>query len=593
MRTIAKFLALVLLATACLTAGPSHPVEAAGGRVALVIGNGAYRLHDPLPTAKADVGAVAAALRSLDFDVIEAFDASNGSFRAALNTFSERLRPGDVAVFYFMGYAVQVKGRNFLLPIGAELRKEFDLLTRGVALDAVRHLMEAAGTRANVILLDASYADRISATQAWASAGLGEPARSAKTLTVYSVWPGNELAPPSDSEGSLFSRELSFVLNQPVVDLRDAVRAAVGRVEVTSGAEQRPWIDPTFTSAIRLAATAVATVTEPQDPAPEEPEASQPPPDPVAQPDPIRDDQADQPVPSGAEPGTESAGLPDATEPQVSEPVEETETPEQLGRVYEATLSRAQRGRIQQDLRTLEFYKGGVDRAFGPGTRQGIRRLQSDLGEPQTGYLTESQAAALTVQAERRREEIKVAQAQKDEERRAAEARRKAEEEEARKKAASDQAKPQQQAATQPKRQLSEVERVIRLAENGDSRAQANLGVRYFHGRGVEKDYAKARFWYLKAAEQGETSAQTNLGFIYFNGYGVPKDLAEAAKWLRAAAEQGQREAQYNLGMLYENGSGVPRDYSEAAKWYQRAAERGIDEASRRIDALKQRKLIQ
>ena len=63
-------------------------------------------------------------------------------------------------------------------------------------------------------------------------------------------------------------------------------------------------------------------------------------------------------------------------------------------------------------------------------------------------------------------------------------------------------------------------------------------------------------------AEQGETRAQFNLGTMYDHGEGVIEDDAEAARWYRMAAEQGHASAQFNLGLMYDNGLGVIEDDS-------------------------------
>ena len=105
----------------------------------------------------------------------------------------------------------------------------------------------------------------------------------------------------------------------------------------------------------------------------------------------------------------------------------------------------------------------------------------------------------------------------------------------------------------------SSLEANLKAAEQGDSEAQTDLGMRYHTGDGVPKDYAEAVKWYHKAAEQGHAIAQYNLGVMYAIGEGVPQDDAEAAKWYRKAAEQGRARAQYNLGSMYEQGEGVPQ----------------------------------
>ena len=59
---------------------------------------------------------------------------------------------------------------------------------------------------------------------------------------------------------------------------------------------------------------------------------------------------------------------------------------------------------------------------------------------------------------------------------------------------------------------------------------------------------------YRQAAEQGDVKAQYNLGVCYYKGEGVPKNYVEGARWIRKAAEKGYAEAQYKLGIGYDNG---------------------------------------
>ena len=114
-----------------------------------------------------------------------------------------------------------------------------------------------------------------------------------------------------------------------------------------------------------------------------------------------------------------------------------------------------------------------------------------------------------------------------------------------------------------------------KAAEQGNARAQKNLGYCYQYGQGVTQDYYEAVKWYRKAAEQGFARAQCNLGYCYEYGHSVTKNITEAVKWYRKAAEQGLADAQCNLGYCYESGQGVTQDYYEAVKWYRKAAEQG------------------
>ncbi len=60
----------------------------------------------------------------------------------------------------------------------------------------------------------------------------------------------------------------------------------------------------------------------------------------------------------------------------------------------------------------------------------------------------------------------------------------------------------------------------------------------YSEGKGVPKDCAEAVGWWRKAAEQGNAKAQYNLGLMYDNGEGVPQDYAQAHKWYNLAASR-------------------------------------------------------
>ena len=64
------------------------------------------------------------------------------------------------------------------------------------------------------------------------------------------------------------------------------------------------------------------------------------------------------------------------------------------------------------------------------------------------------------------------------------------------------------------------------------------------------QDYKEAVRLYRLSSEQGNTKAQTNLGFMYSEGRGVPQDYKEAVGWYRLAAEQGDARAQYNLASM-------------------------------------------
>ena len=78
----------------------------------------------------------------------------------------------------------------------------------------------------------------------------------------------------------------------------------------------------------------------------------------------------------------------------------------------------------------------------------------------------------------------------------------------------------------------------------------------YSENQGLERNYAKAAEWFLRAAEQGYTAAQFNLGLLYEEGEGVEQDHEEAIKWYRKAAEAGDIDAQSKLELINKTKKG-------------------------------------
>ncbi len=102
---------------------------------------------------------------------------------------------------------------------------------------------------------------------------------------------------------------------------------------------------------------------------------------------------------------------------------------------------------------------------------------------------------------------------------------------------------------------------VTPLAKAGHVDAQHLLGLMYYMGRGVQRDYKQAMVWHRKAALQGKADAQYVVGAMYYTGNSVPQDQKLAVSWFRKAAEQGHAEAQHALGLMYRyHVAGMPQD---------------------------------
>jgi len=111
----------------------------------------------------------------------------------------------------------------------------------------------------------------------------------------------------------------------------------------------------------------------------------------------------------------------------------------------------------------------------------------------------------------------------------------------------------------------------------GDHAAAAELlGRLYEQGSGVPRDLATAARWWRKAAEEGDARAQLELGLALLKGEGATADSAAGLEWLRRSADGGYAPAQERLGSLYFLGfAGLARDPVAAVAWWAKAAERG------------------
>ena len=146
---------VLLLVCALLLAGPGAArAAAAEARHALVIGNGSYP-NMPLSNPGNDAQAVARALQRAGFDVDLRINANQRQMDEALRVFGDKLRDKGVGLFYYAGHGVQIKGRNFLMPVGAEIQREDEVAYKAVDVQQVLDKMETAKNRINMVVLDA------------------------------------------------------------------------------------------------------------------------------------------------------------------------------------------------------------------------------------------------------------------------------------------------------------------------------------------------------------------------------------------------------------------------------------------------------
>jgi hypothetical protein len=122
-------------------------------RVALVIGNSAYRNVQKLPNPKKDAEAIADLFRGAGFDVVDGTtDLAADALRRALRDFSQQVRDADIAVVFYAGHGMEMNGVNYLIPVDATLARDIDVEDEAVTLDRVIRTIEPARQLQLVIL---------------------------------------------------------------------------------------------------------------------------------------------------------------------------------------------------------------------------------------------------------------------------------------------------------------------------------------------------------------------------------------------------------------------------------------------------------
>jgi uncharacterized caspase-like protein len=234
----------LLLAAWCFSASPALAEK----RVALVIGNSAYQKVAPLTNPANDAGAVAAMLKQIGFDSVEAkMDLKAADMRRALREFGNKTRDADVAVVYYAGHGIEVDNTNYLIPVDAQLETDTDVYDETFPLERILVAVEPA-RQLRLVILDACrdnpFAKTMKRTVASRAIGRGlakvEPT-SPNTIIAYAAKAGST-ASDGDSRNSPFAAALVEHLPKPGLDLRRAFGFVRDDVLKTTGNKQEPYV---------------------------------------------------------------------------------------------------------------------------------------------------------------------------------------------------------------------------------------------------------------------------------------------------------------------------------------------------------------
>ena len=217
----------------------------AGKRVALVVGNSAYQHVSKLQNPKNDAVLVAETLNRLGFALVGGqaqLELDKAGFDSAVQRFGNQMMGAEVALFYYAGHGIQVRGANYLVPVSANPTREADVDFQMVDANLILRQMEGAGTRLNIVILDACrnnpFGGRGLRT---ADGGLAQIRAPEGTLLSYATQPGN-VALDGDDGHSPYTRALVDIMQKPGLDMLQTFNQVGLAVKRATGSAQQPWV---------------------------------------------------------------------------------------------------------------------------------------------------------------------------------------------------------------------------------------------------------------------------------------------------------------------------------------------------------------
>ena len=237
---VARLFALVLLVGAAAPATAAVAPSLAGEpRHALVIGNASYATA-PLVNSANDAAAVAKVLEKAGFKVDLRLNASQKQMQDAVTNFGDRLKSGGAGLFYFAGHGVQIKGRNFMLPVGTDIKREDEVPYKAVDVQQVLDKMETAKNRINLVVLDACRDNPFARSSRSTSGGLSQVDAPIGSLIAFATAPGSVASDGSNTNG-LYTQHLLANIERPGTPIEEVFKRVRLGVRLDSNGAQVPW----------------------------------------------------------------------------------------------------------------------------------------------------------------------------------------------------------------------------------------------------------------------------------------------------------------------------------------------------------------
>jgi len=212
----------------------------AAKRIALVIGNGGYTTAPPLKNPPNDARDMAATLRALGFDVTNGINVTQRDMKRLIREFGQKLKTGGSGLFYYAGHGVQSKGRNYLVPVDADIQSEAEVEDSGVDVSLVLNYMDDAQNGLNIVILDACRNNPFARSFRSASDGLAQVDAPTGTLIAYATAPGR-VASDGTGQNGLYTSELLKQMRVPGLSATEMFMRVRAEVMKQTGNKQVPW----------------------------------------------------------------------------------------------------------------------------------------------------------------------------------------------------------------------------------------------------------------------------------------------------------------------------------------------------------------
>lgn len=208
----------------------------------MLIGNSDYQYAGALPNPRNDVRAMDSTLTRLGFTTVRYENVSQSQMKRAIDQFGQQLKREDIGLFYYAGHGLQFQGRNYLVPVDANLQMEKLVEFDCVPVDRVLAHMEVSGTSVNLLILDACRNNpfQLSWNRSTEGNGLAFMNAPSGSLIAYATSPGS-VASDGVGRNGLYTEALLRHMATPNLTVEQVFKRVRSDLEVRSDKRQIPW----------------------------------------------------------------------------------------------------------------------------------------------------------------------------------------------------------------------------------------------------------------------------------------------------------------------------------------------------------------